>query len=249
MTAGTQPVDFSEFESRAEAIFAGIPSEYREGVDGLDVQRGTAFHPTLPEIYTLGECLSDFYPSEFGGAGDVRSRVVLYYGSFLALSRSRSDWDWEEELFETITHEVRHHLEHLALDDSLEVVDYVVDQNFARREGERFDPFFYRSGHPVGDDAYEVDGDLFVEVEVDPRRLGEDGAVEVEIGSIPLRVRVPRELADVHFLRVERPGAPEGAERLVVLVRRRGLGGWVRGVLGRAELEVREEDAEVLSEG
>lgn len=242
-------MDFSHFEARAAEIFTAIPPEYREGVDGLEVQRATAFHPTLPEIYTLGECLSESYPSGFGGAGDVRSRVVLYYGSFLALSLSREDWDWEEELFETITHEVRHHLEHLALDDSLEVLDYVEDQNFARREGERFDPFFYRSGHPAGDGAYEVDGDLFVEVDVDPRshRVGDE--IEVAFGGIPVRVRVPADLADVHFLRVERPGAPPGAERLVVMVRSRSVGGWLKGLLGGGQMEVREEDAEVSAGG
>ena len=66
-------------------------------MDGLEVSRKTVPHPDLPEIYTLGECLSDFYPSDYGGAGEVRSRVVLYYGSFLQLSRSHDDWDWEDD--------------------------------------------------------------------------------------------------------------------------------------------------------
>ena len=31
---------------------------------------------------------------------------MLYYGSFLELSRIDAEWDWEGELFETVTHEV-----------------------------------------------------------------------------------------------------------------------------------------------
>src|SRR5690606_26556052 len=105
----------------------------------IEVTRQTVLHPTLPDVFTLGECLSEHYPSEFGG-GEIRSRIHLYYGSFLELSRQEEEWDWEEEIFETITHEIRHHLEHLADDDALVEADIADDHNFARREGQPFDP-------------------------------------------------------------------------------------------------------------
>ena len=133
-------MDFTTFQARANELFAEIPPEFLEGIDGLEVSRSTEPHPSLPDIYTLGECLTEQYPSEFGGAGEVRSIVVLYYGSFLALSRLDEAFDWEGELYETLMHEVRHHLESLATDDELEEIDYAEDQNFHRREGERSTP-------------------------------------------------------------------------------------------------------------
>jgi predicted Zn-dependent protease with MMP-like domain len=243
-------MNFETFRRRAEEIFEAIPPDYREGVDGLEVLRKTVLHPTLPDIYTLGECLSDSYPSDFGGAGEVRSRVVLYYGSFLELSRSRDDWDWEEELFETVTHEVRHHLEHLASEDALEETDYAEDQNFARREGEPFDPFFYQAGTRVENDLYEVDGDLFLELELDDRQIRGGGPVAVRLLGRRLRLRPPAQVADVYFLRL-----PEGVVELrgdgdvfLVGVRRKGAAEWVRGILTRRSLSVVEVEAEVEPE-
>ncbi len=236
-------MDFTTFERRAHQIFDGIPAEYREGVDGLEVSRGAPPHPSLPDVFTLGECKSEFYPSEFGGAGEVRSIVVLHYGSFVELSRREDAWDWEGELFETITHEVRHHLESLASEDALEVLDYAMDQNFARREGEPFDPFFFRSGERLAEGVYEVDGDLFAEREVDARAVG---------GTVPLRVAFPageREvpwparLGDVHFVRLAWDGGEEEGERFVVLVRRRGAWETLRALVRGAPLEVLESDA------
>src|SRR5690606_14293327 len=70
-------MDFRTFESRAHDLFAQVPERFLEGIDGLEVSRRAEAHPSLPDIYTLGECLTEQYPSEFGGAGDVRSIVVL----------------------------------------------------------------------------------------------------------------------------------------------------------------------------
>ena len=235
---------FEEFRDLAEDVFESIPDDFKEGVDGLEVTRKTVPHPTLPEIYTLGECLSEFYPSEFGGPGEVRSRVVLYYGSFLQLSRTHDDWDWDGEIWETITHEIRHHLEHLALEDDLEEMDYAEDQNFARREGERFDPFFYRSGHVRGDGVFEVDGDLFVERHLRPR--GDGGSLEVRVLGRDLRVALPSDAADVHYLRIGIPDidAKEDRDVFVVLVRKRGFLDLARNLFGAGELRVEETKVE-----
>lgn len=211
---------FQEFEARAHQVYDSIPPEYRAGVDGLVVERRAAFHPTLPEIYTLGECVTENYPTEFGGAGEVRSFVVLYYGSFLALSARGEEWDWEEEIFETVTHEVRHHLESLAQDDALEVLDWVEDQNFRRREGEPFDPLFYRGGEEVEPGVFRVDRDLFVE-----RELSAGVWVAFDLEGRSYRVRVPAESADFHFATLE-DLSDEAGDVVLVLHRRRGA--WER---------------------
>lgn len=234
-------MNFRDFERRAREIFDSIPPEYREGVDGLEVSRETVTHPSLPEVYTLGECLTESYPSEYGGAGEVRSMVVVYWGSFRALARREAEFDWEGELWETITHEVRHHLESLASEDALEVQDYVEDQNFARREGHPFEAFFYRSGNPLASDCWEVDGDVFVERRVDAREL-ESLAAEIEVewpGGVARAPR-PERLGDVHFVLAGE--TRNGGEILLVLVRRRGFGGWLRGLLAGGTLEVLQTD-------
>lgn len=235
---------YQHFESLAWDMFHRIPEEYREGVDGLEVSRAAVPHPSLPEIYTLGECRSEFYPSDYGGAGEVRSIVALYYGSFLELSRLDEEWDWEGELWETITHEVRHHLESLASEDALEVQDYAEDQNFARREGEAFEPLFYRSGTRLREGLYEVDGDHFLEIELGGGAARGGAPLEVAWPGRRLALTVPAPLGDVHYLRLE--GLDEGAgERLVVLVRRRGAWDLLRGMLRGGRLEVRESAVDV----
>jgi predicted Zn-dependent protease with MMP-like domain len=238
---------YEEFSARARQIYDDIPAEYREGVDGIEVTPKTVPHPSLPGIYTLGECLSELYPSQYGGAGEVLSRVVLYYGSFLELSRTSDDWDWEGELFETIVHEVRHHLEFLAEEDALEEQDYAEDQNFARREGERFDPFFFQAGNAVGPSAYEVGGDVFLERGIDRAAGQSEGAVPAEWDGRRFTVPIPAGMGDVHYVRLKDVEGMEGGDVYVVLVRKKGLGEVLRGVFWRAPLRVEESEVEAES--
>jgi predicted Zn-dependent protease with MMP-like domain len=235
-------MDYADFERRAHEIFDGIPEDFREGVDGLQVEHTTLEHPSLPEVYTLGECRSEYYPSEFGGAGEVRSYVVLFYGSFLALSRVRDDWDWEDELWETVTHEVRHHLESLASEDALEEVDYAEDQNFRRREGEPFDPFFYRSMPAREDGGFVVDEDVFVEQSLTHAEFERADALRFRWNETEWAIPRPERQGDVHFVRVTGV-VEEPAEIFVVLVRRRSVFEWARDLLGRAPHEVLESEA------
>ena len=223
-------MNYREFQRVAEEVFDSIPDRFREGVEGLEITRRTVPHPTLPDIYTLGECLTESYPTEFGGAGEVRSVVALYYGSFLALSRLDDEWDWEEEIYETITHEVQHHLESLASDESLEVQDYAEDQNFARREGERFEPLFFRSGHRVDRNVWEIDRDYFIEVSVGARELAA-GSVTVEWQGETHAVKLDAAQEKVRFERLREHD--DGSEVLAVLVRRGGPVEWIRRLLGR----------------
>ena len=122
-------------------------------------------HPTRAEIYTMGECIP--LPAPAGTpAGAVQSRVVLYHGSFVNLARLDPDFDWRTEAWETLTHELRHHVEWRAHAPALEAYDRAVEQNFARQEGESFDPGFYLDGDSPVPGVYEVDGDYFIRVDV-----------------------------------------------------------------------------------
>lgn len=238
-------MEFSEFERRAQRVFAEIPPEYREGVDGLLVRREAVPHPTLPDVYTLGECITETYPTEWGGPGEVRSFVVLYHGSFRRLAALDEAFDWEAELQETVHHEVRHHLESLASEDELEEQDYAADQNFARREGEPFDPLFYRAGEPLAEDAWEVEGDVFLERELSAAEFAALAEIPVEWEGRALRVPRPAELGDAHFVTLWLEPPPGEGELVLVLLRRRGVLESLRGLLSEPEPRVLTSEVEL----
>jgi hypothetical protein len=219
---------FEEFEREASRVWSEIPDSYRSGVDGLVVERKSQAHPSMPDIYTLGECLTESYPSDWGGPDTTRSVLVLYYGSFRRLSTLDPDFDWDYEIWETITHELRHHLESLAAEDALEDVDFAMDENFKRLRGDPFDPFFYRAGERVGPGTYQAERDLFVELEY---RGEPEGAVEFEWHGRRAAVPVPPEPGDVTFIQVvdglDAEFLAEEFELCVVLVRRQR---WIHSV-------------------
>lgn len=153
---------FEDFRGLIARLQSEVPPEYLHGIAGVEVSPKAVPHPVRPEIYTLGECI----PLEWSGTGtDLQSRVVLYHGSFAALARQSppGEFDWRGEAWETLTHELRHHLEWRANQSALEAYDWAADQNFARHEGAGFDPDFYRSGERIADGVWKVDDDVFVE--------------------------------------------------------------------------------------
>lgn len=151
-----------DFRALVARLERDIPSEFEGGVVGVEVSPKTVPHPLLADIYTMGECI----PLEWSGSGaDLQSRIVLYHGSFQALSRlDDGDFDWRAEAWETLTHELRHHLEWRANVTALEAYDWAGEQNFARHEGKSFDAVFYRSGESVAAGVWKVDDDVFLEL-------------------------------------------------------------------------------------
>jgi len=154
-------VRLDDFRTLVQRLQADIPAEFQGGVVEIEVSPRTIPHPLRADVYTLGECI----PLEWSGSGtDLQSRVVLYHGSFQALAR-RADFDWRGEAWETLTHELRHHLEWQADLSTLEAYDWAGEQNFARHDGELFDPVFFRNGEELAPGAYKVDDDVFLEGE------------------------------------------------------------------------------------
>lgn len=235
-------MDFKAFERHARDLWDQIPEEYRAGVDGLVVEQDALPHPSLPDIYTLGECVTEAYPSEYGGPETIRSVVVLYHGSFWRLSRRDPDFDWDDELWETLTHELRHHLESLADEDALEDADYAADENFKRIQGEAFAPFFYRSGEEVAPGVFHVERDFFLEREYTPAEAAARAPVEFEWHGALFRVPWPDAAGDVCLVRVRGVDAGPG-ELYLVLARRRGLREVLGGLLRPGALSVREMEA------
>jgi hypothetical protein len=209
------------FREVAARMFEEIPPEFRAGVVGLIVEDGAPGHPTLPGIWTMGECLTEEWPDGTGGLADTQSRILLHYGSFRNLAEQDPMFDWDAELWETIVHELLHHREAAALETGLDEFDWAADQNFQRHAGLPFDPDFYRAVAADEDGAVRIEGETFVEsiVERGERR------VRFEWRGDPYSLNVPAD-ADLAFVSVRNLGGG----RLWVVVRRGAP--WWRRLLG-----------------
>jgi len=171
-------MDLPSFRALIERLAKDIPAEFHDGIAAVDVRATTVPHPVHAGVYTLGECV----PLEWSGNGaDLHSRILLYHGSFRALARGDPAFDWRREAWDTLSHELRHHLEWRANVAALEDYDWAAEENFRRHEGEPFDPVFYRSGERVAPGVYKVDDDIFLEQDLSwhGRRW------RVDVGAVP----------------------------------------------------------------
>lgn len=241
-------MEFRAFERAARLAYDEIPAEFKEGIDGLTVSHEAVAHPTLSEVFTLGHCVTEAHLSEFGGPETTRSIIVLYWGSFRELAERDLDFDWDGELWETLTHELRHHLESLAGDDALEDVDYAADELFKRQEGLDFDPWYYQRGEDLGGSVYAVEGQHLLEQMWLQKDFERARTIDFGWRGASYRIERPQELGDVHFVWIQ--GADFDDDPLeLVLVRKRGswesLGRFVRS----ARLVVLESESEAQRAG
>jgi hypothetical protein len=234
---------FEDFERRARQVFAEIPAHFKQGIDGLEVSGEAVPHPTLPDVFTLGVCHTEEHLSSYGGPETTRSVIVLYWGSFRRLAALDEEFDWEGEIWETLTHELRHHLESLAGDDALEDVDYAADELFNRQEGLEFDPWYYQKGEDLGGGAYAVEGTHYIEQTWRERDF--DGARHIEFSWAGSKYRIPRpgELGDVHYVLVL--GSDLESERLeLVLLRKPRWSEAVKRIASPGETLIVESEAQ-----
>jgi hypothetical protein len=100
---GRAALSFREFRALAGRLVDRVPPVLaRELSGGFQVAPGARRDG---DLYVLGEYVED--PA-------LGRLIVLYYGSFVAVCRGADRAVWEKELWETIRHELRHHLEALA---------------------------------------------------------------------------------------------------------------------------------------
>lgn len=205
----------ADFRGLIDRLKSDVPPEYLDGVVEVAVSPKAVPHPVRAEIYTMGECV----PLDWSGSGaDLQSRVILYHGSFAALARLSDvgDFDWRGEAWETLTHELRHHLEWRANTAALEAYDWAAEQNFARQEGDPFDPVFYRDGERLAPGIYKVDDDVFVEV----RPPAPDHPVELAWHGQRYRGALAGGARPPAFLTVSGLAEPPPGDAVVVLPRR-----------------------------
>ena len=105
---------FNKFCDLADEIVRQIPEIYKEGISGIYVTPEEVRDEEIPELYILGH---------YHLGGYVEPSIDIYYGSFRQIFRGLPLSQLEEELWETITHEIRHHLEENAGLHALEIYD------------------------------------------------------------------------------------------------------------------------------
>ncbi len=201
----------ADFEAMVRRMAHELPPEYLDGVAEVVVSPKTVPHPARADIYTLGECIP--LPAVSGEPDAVQSRVVLYHGSFQALAALDPHFDWREESWETLTHEVRHHLEWRAQAPDLEALDAAAEANYARQDGAAFDPLFYHGGEQVAPNVYRIEDDYFMEEVV--RRL--PAAVRVAWHGRTYDVPLPAGARCPAYLTLDGVQDPPPGELILVL--------------------------------
>lgn len=122
----------AEFEAAIAQMLDEIPAEFLKDLQGVHVMEQTKPEPQYRGVYRLGEYM-DPGPDHFlGGNPGVGRQIALYYGSFVALARGNPGFDWEGQLWDTLTHELRHHVESRAGDVSLIESDRKRDKHFKK---------------------------------------------------------------------------------------------------------------------
>ena len=202
-----------DFETLVQHLAEEIPDEFLEGVAEIVVSPRTVAHPERDEIYTLGECIP--LPTAGGRVDEVQSRIVLYYGSFAALAHDQGEFDWRDEAWETLIHEIRHHVEWRAHEPALELEDAAVEQNYARLAEQPFDPLFYRDGERLPDGMFRVEDDYFIELE----GQGGGSVARFAWAGDQYRVDLPPDLKPPAFLSVQGLKAPPPGELVLVVLR------------------------------
>jgi zinicin-like metallopeptidase len=212
-----------DFEAMIRRLCDEVPVHFFEGIAEVVVSPRTVPHPERAEIFTLGECVP--LPVELGsGVEGLQSRIVLYHGSFAALARLQDQFDWRLEAWETLTHELRHHLEWRARAPDLEDLDWAVEHNFARQDGDSFDPTFFLSGELQPEGEYRLDDDVFIDQIVRSLPPVATFAWRGQSYSAP----IPHGAELPCFLTVEGVAEPPEGDLVVVLRRKPG----VRDLLG-----------------
>jgi len=238
-------VTYEQFVEAAHSMWDDVPARYRAGVDGLVVRREAEAHPDHDDYFTMGTCHTEPYLSGYGGPDSTRSILTLFYGSFRSVSASDPDFSWEGELRETITHELRHHLEFLVEDETLDRVDYAMEQAHRRGKGLDFDPWYFRSGLRVGPDVYSIEQDLYLEQRWESGDFAAQERLAFELEGRWWAIPRPSDLGDVHFVSVALAARTQETVQLV-LVKETPLWDRIRHFRKRRPLHVLETESNAV---
>ncbi len=191
-------MDLDTFEAHAERMWDAIPPHFRAGIQAVIIEPEPKPDPLYAGTWLMGECMADPAASMVPD-GPLRSLIWIYHGSFVQIAQNAvGGFDWEGELWETLTHELRHHLEWAAGVDYLGDEDDVQAENLARLQGMAFDVDFYRRGARMDDGVYVADGELFLEVKIPRRQWAATLADGMEIEWGGVRCDIPAGLTQAN---------------------------------------------------
>jgi hypothetical protein len=227
-------MQLADFRQMVDRMIADIPPAYLEGIAEIEVSPRAVAHPEREAVYTMGEWI----PIDVGGGEHSPSRIVLYYGSFAALARDERGFDWRGEAWETLTHELRHHLEAKANARDLEEYDWAAEEGFARIDDDAFDPVFYLSGERLDTDAYQVDESVFLDRKVQELPV----STEFVWKGRRYKVQVPQTSLPL-FLTVTGVEHPPSGHLTLVFRRKPGMLDLFRGRARPSERDARAEPA------
>lgn len=123
---------YERFSATLEAMLDDVPDVFLQELQGVHALREAKAEEGYRDVWRMGEYL-DPGPDDFlGGSEGLGRHVALYWGSFRKIAKGDPDFDWEEEIWETLTHELQHHVESLAGDGRLIDQDLLDAQTFER---------------------------------------------------------------------------------------------------------------------
>jgi hypothetical protein len=125
---------FRDFEALLAEMVDEIPSEFLRGLQGVHAIEEAKPEPEYVDVWRMGEYLDPGPEAFLGGSEGLGRHVALYYGSFVHIADGDRSFDWEDEMWETLTHELRHHVESLAGDGALIEDDVEQARHFPRKE-------------------------------------------------------------------------------------------------------------------
>jgi len=103
-------MDFDAFSDLAGVYLDAVPERFLLDRNGDPIP--VIVEPQVrrrqddpPGVYILGEYITTEY---------LPPQISLYYGSFARLFGAEPEAAWEAQLRETLLHEIRHHVEHMA---------------------------------------------------------------------------------------------------------------------------------------
>ena len=123
---------YEVFSRLAQDMMDEIPEEFTTGLQGVHVLEHARREEAYIGVYRMGEYLDPGMDHFLGGNPGLGRHIALYYGSFVMIARGNPEFDWEEELWKVLTHELRHHVESRAGDDSLIREDKKRDNYFKK---------------------------------------------------------------------------------------------------------------------
>jgi len=107
-------ISFDQFSTITEDLVRQIPDKFKKGIAGIFVTPGAVVDDEFSDVYVLGHYTSGGY---------CEPSIDIYYGSFRKIFSGLSLLQLQNEIWETIIHEIRHHLEENAGLQDLRIFD------------------------------------------------------------------------------------------------------------------------------